>query len=234
VGRHRQVTRPFARCLEFFTPKFGIFRDSLVADGRHVRHPLAHPTAIPELLRRARRAERLAWREPKRAPPLGESIDGERHIRAAEPSIADPTKTDFMEKGPCMEPSFPCLPGALVNRYDQDHSESPHALQDSQSPHAASVSMTVQAIRAGARLMKLMRFLYKNRPNFQACDRLAPKATDAMIIATLLLLVAMAVLTAPRSTAEAYRELQALLLMQGTPEWVASAGAVGDQFSVSP
>jgi len=79
-----------------------------------------------------------------------------------------------------------------------------------------------------------MHFLYKNQLYFQARDRLDSKASDGMIIATLLLLVAMAILTAPRSTAEAYRELQALLLMQGTPEWVASVGAVGDQFPVSP
>ena len=139
-----------------------------------------------------------------------------------------------MEKGPCTEPGFPCLPAALVNRCDQDHRESPHALKDPQSPHAASVSMMVLAIRMGTGLIKPLRHLCKARLYFQEPDWCILRVVDSIIIATLLLSAATATLTAPRSAAEAYQKLQALLLLQGTPEWIASAGAIGRRVPVWP
>jgi len=117
-----------------------------------------------------------------------------------------------MEKGPCAEPGFPCLPSALVNRYDQDHGKN----------HAASVSIMARAIWMKARLIKPSCYLHK------------ANVADSIIIAVLLLLVATAILTAPSSAAEAYQKLQALVLIQGTPEWIVCTGAIGERVQVWP
>ena len=82
--------------------------------------------------------------------------------------------------------------------------------------------------------MKLVRLLYRDRPYMPGRYRLVLKPNDWMIIATLLLLIVMAITTAPRSAAEAYRKLQALLLVEATPDWIATRGATGDYLPVSP
>jgi hypothetical protein len=139
-----------------------------------------------------------------------------------------------MEKGLYVEPGFPCLPAALVNRRDRDHRDSANVLQDSRWPSAASTSITKSAIWVRTSPMKLLRHLHRTRIPFQQRDRFIRKANDSTIIATLLLLVLTAIVTAPGSTAEANQKLQALLLVQGMPEWIASTEAVGRHVPVWP
>jgi len=81
--------------------------------------------------------------------------------------------------------------------------------------------------------MKLMRSSYSNRFRVPGRGRLTLETSDCIIIATLVLLVAMAVLTAPRSATQIYQKLQALLLIEAMPDWIASAGAIGQPIPVS-
>jgi hypothetical protein len=121
-----------------------------------------------------------------------------------------------------------------MNGCDRDHCTRSQERQNSRSVHAAFVLITVQAIQAGVKLMKMMRSSYKNRPYAPGHDRLVLKTEDCSIIAVLLLLMATAVLTAPRSATEAYQKLQALLLVDVAPELIATGGAIGEHFPVSP
>lgn len=82
--------------------------------------------------------------------------------------------------------------------------------------------------------MRLMIAWYKNRYYASGRDRPGVKTNDCMLIAILLLLAAIAVQTAPRSAAEAVQKLQALLLVDVTPELIATGGAIGEHFPVSP
>jgi len=75
--------------------------------------------------------------------------------------------------------------------------------------------------------MKLMRSSYKKPLHRTERDRFVRTADDCLIIAALLLLGALAVMTAPRSAADAYRKLQALLQAEAAPEYLMTAGAIG-------
>jgi hypothetical protein len=82
--------------------------------------------------------------------------------------------------------------------------------------------------------MRLMISWYRNRYYASGRDRPGLKINDCAIIAILLILAVIAVHTAPRSTTEAVEKLQALLLVDVTPELIATGGAIGEHFPVSP
>jgi len=79
-----------------------------------------------------------------------------------------------------------------------------------------------------------MRSWYHDRRYVSRSARLSLGADDCTLMITLLLMMAMAILTAPRSGAEACEKLHALLSVGAAPELTMAAGAIGEPVSPSP
>lgn len=129
-----------------------------------------------------------------------------------------------------MQPGFHDLPFDLVDRCDACHCPDRSALPQRPASRRVRSRIACKLSQRGGLTRDLYNELVARRWRFWK----ALETDDCLIIATLLLAVATAILTAPRDATAAWQKFQFLLLTQGAAELISTGGAVGRQFPVSP
>jgi hypothetical protein len=133
-----------------------------------------------------------------------------------------------------MQPGFHNLPFNLV-----DNCEEPHTLERRgplpcrsfrtafvAKPRNPSGTSSARAAPTDSR--------QRDESATRAYKRRRPGTEDCVIFLALILAIVTAIVTVPPSTTAVYQKLYWLLLIESTPEWIATAGAIDGHLPVSP